>query len=409
MSLLKATKPSRTDTAARGTTTATATRCTRQPSQSRGRHRQGSRQAFDPQSQQSQQSQQSTAGDDPQTQTPVLTADREQLLAFFPRLKRSLADSKQQLLALAKHVGVSQPACTAAFSQFLRDIHPAYVLPGQLKFTTNEAATLDDLFRTDARWSTGGNLATLADVAAKNLNRLRPQDAPQLTAEMILNRRQVFRRSTTTQGVLAHVPLPGLVALGHFFSKQLRATIALLQSCVEDERVVIALDRAGRDKAFMETYLSQFSASIGEILQFARRQVSTQNEHDISNRRFQLQTLSEQRHRRPALRCLRRLCAPHCLSCFTTAKGVHEINKLPFLCDCALNPVPKNPRSRGSCRPPLSDSSASSRHHRQTPCQCATADLGTRPPWRSRRQQSTIHLASRAWARQSSLPCRATS
>jgi hypothetical protein len=34
----------------------------------------------------------------------------------------------------------------------------------------------------------------------------------------------------------------------------------------------------------METYLSQFSASIGEILDFARPQVSTQNEHDISNR-----------------------------------------------------------------------------------------------------------------------------
>jgi hypothetical protein len=94
---------------------------------------------FDPQSQQSQQS---TAGDDPQAQTTddvTGVAQRQQLLTFFPRLKRSLADSKQ-LLALAKHVGVSQPACTAAFSQFLRDIHPAFVLPGQHKSTTDEAA-----------------------------------------------------------------------------------------------------------------------------------------------------------------------------------------------------------------------------------------------------------------------------
>jgi hypothetical protein len=170
-------------------------------------------------------------------------------------------------------------------------------------------------------------------MAAKNLNRLRPQDAPQLTAEMILNRRMTVRRSTTTQGVLADVPLPGLVALAHFFSKQLRTTIAVLQSCVEDERVVIALDRADRDKAFMETYLSQFSASIGEILQFARL-------HDISNRRFQFQTLSEavvrndidvRRNRLYAV-CdvfVRRTVAHH-LGIDSVAKGVHAI-----MFDCA--------------------------------------------------------------------------
>jgi len=149
-----------------------------------------------------------------------------------------------------------------------------------------------------------------------------------------------FRRSTTTQGVLADVPLPGLVALAHFFSKQLQTTIAVLQSCVEDERVVIALDRADRDKAFMETYLSQFSASIGEILQFARRRVSTQNEHDISNRRFQFQTLSEavvrndidvRRNRLYAV-CdafVRRTVSLH-FGIDSVAKGVHAI-----MFDCA--------------------------------------------------------------------------
>jgi hypothetical protein len=164
---------------------------------------------FDPQSQQSQQSQQSTAGDDPQTQTtddvtdgyqPVLTAhQRQQLSIDFPRLKRSLADSKQQLHALAKRVGVTQRACTAAFSQYLRDIHPAYVLGGQQRFTTDEATALDKQFRNEPRWRPGGtdvNLATLADEAAKNLNRLRPQDAPQLTGDMVLHRRQLIRRST---------------------------------------------------------------------------------------------------------------------------------------------------------------------------------------------------------------------
>ena len=61
---------------------------------------------------------------------------------------------------------------------------------------------------------------------------------------MVLHRRRLIRRSTTTQGVLADVALPGLVALAHYFSKQLRTTVAILEPCVDDERVVIALDSA---------------------------------------------------------------------------------------------------------------------------------------------------------------------
>ncbi len=139
-----------------------------------------------------------------------------------------------------------------------------------------------------------------------------------------------------TQGVLADVALPDLVALAHYFSKQLRSTIAILQPCVDDERVVIALDSADRDKVFME----KFSASIGEILQFARRQVQTQSEHDISNRRFQFQTLSEAvvrndidvRRNQLYDVCndfVRRTFAVH-VGIDSAAKGAHEI-----MFDCA--------------------------------------------------------------------------
>jgi hypothetical protein len=92
----------------------------------------------------------------------------------------------------------------------------------------------------------------------------------------------------------------------------------------------------------MEKYLKQFSAFIGEILQFARRQVQTQSEHDISNRRFQFQTLSElvvrndiDVHRNQLYAVcddfVRRTVAVHLdLGIDSVAKGVHEL-----MFDCA--------------------------------------------------------------------------
>jgi hypothetical protein len=179
-----------------------STRCTRQESESRGRHRHGSRDTLtrscSSRSSRSSRPLATTRRRKRPTTSPTVTSRCSPLTSTssfrlsFPLLKRSLADSKQELHALSRHVGVRQRDCTAAFSQHLREIHPAYVFSGQHRFTTDEANALDiDQFRTDPRWRTGGsdvNLVTLANEAAKNLNRSRPRDAPQLTGDVVLKK-----------------------------------------------------------------------------------------------------------------------------------------------------------------------------------------------------------------------------
>jgi hypothetical protein len=173
-----------------------------------------------------------------------------------------------------------------------------------------------------------------------------------------------FRRSTTTQGVLADVALPGLVALARFSSKQLRTTIAILQSCVEDERVVIALDRAGRRTSCSSPRPSERSCNLRGA------QVQTQNEHDISNRRFQFQTLSEavvrndidvRRNRLYAVcDAFVRCTVAHNLGIDSVAKGVHAIM---FDCAWAATGDASLPPHRQEFAPVVDDAYAGLRLH----------------------------------------------
>lgn len=232
--------------------------------------------------------------------TELPSAQLDLLHASFANLPRSLSQSQESLRTLANTHQVSVAVCKAAFADFLRAIHPSFVLAGQHKFTSAEGAHLDELFKSDARWATSGadvNLNTLAKVQAQVINAARPPDAPQVEPQSILNRRAAFRAKERNAGQLAIVAPPRLLLHADKFIKQVSATISALETCADDERLLAALRAIEGNVVFIEDYLRLFHEAVNSALRFARRHVDTESEHNISQRAFHFQHILHQFHR----------------------------------------------------------------------------------------------------------------
>ena len=80
---------------------------------------------------------------------------------------------------------------------------------------------------------------------ADQLNQLRPQDAPKIVAETILNRRTAFKRERKTSGALARTALPDVVPLVFAFRAQIIIFADALSGAAE--KTFVALLKAASE------------------------------------------------------------------------------------------------------------------------------------------------------------------
>jgi hypothetical protein len=180
------------------------------------------------------------------------------------------------------------------FHEYLKKIHPSFVLPGQYKFTVEERQHLDALFANED-WQRGGGAIDLQRLAASTAELITAarrkihSAAPSVDGSSVLNRRQGFRRQRSTQGVLADVPVPPQPVIVHCFQQQVRERLDAYVSSFPDARIAAEIHAAIHDSLFVAEYTEQFCLLFEKLLHFAKRCVETTAEHYIFARQADMQ------------------------------------------------------------------------------------------------------------------------